>query len=83
MKVQVNLTIDKEILIRTKNYASSLGISVSELIENYLKDITKAIDSESLFEHMDKLKIPKIDENIDFKKQYDEERAEKYGFRGN
>jgi len=32
---------------------------------------------------LDKLDIPKIDEDIDFKKQYYEERAEKYGLRKN
>jgi len=81
MKAQISLTIDEEILIKTKNYALSLGISVSELIENYLKNISKTKDSESLFDYMAKLGVPEINKNIDFRKQYYEERAEKYGFR--
>lgn len=80
MKTRVNLTIEQDILSKAKKYASEIGVSVSELVENYLKNVSKKTDTESLIEFIDKLEVPKIDENIDFQKQYYEDRAEKYGF---
>lgn len=80
MKARVNLTIEEDILTKAKKYASEVGSSVSELVENYLKNISQKENSDSLIEYIDKLEIPKIDKDIDFKKQYFIERAEKYGF---
>lgn len=80
MKARVNLTIEQDILSKAKKYASEVGTSVSELVENYLKNVSKKTDTESLIDFIDRLEVPKIDENIDFKKQYYEDRAEKYGF---
>jgi len=80
MKTRVNLTIEQDILSKAKKYASEIGVSVSELVENYLKNVSKKTDTESLIDFIDRLEVPKIDENIDFKKQYYEDRAEKYGF---
>lgn len=80
MKARVNLTIEQDILSKAKKYASEIGVSVSELVENYLKNVSKKTDTESLINFIDRLEVPKIDENIDFKKQYYEDKAEKYGF---
>ena len=80
MKARVNLTIEQDILSKAKKYASEVGTSVSELVENYLKNVSEKTDTESLIDFIDRLEVPKIDENIDFKKQYYEDRAEKYGF---
>ena len=51
------------------------------MAEDYLKTVVSKDAFETLTELLDKLDIPKIDEDIDFKKQYYEERAEKYGFK--
>jgi hypothetical protein len=41
MSTKLTLTIDKSIIERAKFYAKNTGRSLSELIENYLADITK------------------------------------------
>ena len=80
MKARVNLTIEEDILAKAKKYAAEVGSSMSELVENYFKNISGKKGSESLIEYIDKLEVPKIDKDLDFKKQYYEERAKKYGF---
>jgi len=80
MKARVNLTIEEDVLLKAKKYAAEVGSSISELVENYLSNVSKKSNSESLIEFIDKLEVPKIDKNIDFKEQYYEERAKKYGF---
>ena len=77
MKSRVNLSIDDFVLIKAKQYAKKNKLSLSKLVEDYLKRIT----NESIIEIVDRLAIPKFDKNIDFKKQYYEDRAEKYGFK--
>jgi hypothetical protein len=80
MKARVNLTIEEEIITEAKKYASQIGSSVSELVENYLKNISKKPKSESLIDYIDKLEVPKSTDNINFKKEYYEENSKKYGF---
>lgn len=80
MKARVNLTIEQDILDRAKIDASDLGSSVSELVENYLKNVSTKVNSESLIDYVDKLEIPDLDKNIDYKRQYYEDRGQKYGF---
>ncbi|MCY1524940.1 hypothetical protein D9M68_599010 [compost metagenome] len=79
MKARVNLTIEQDILSKAKKYAAEMGSSVSELVENYLRTIYKVKKTESLVDYIDKLIVPEIDKNIDFKKQYYKERDKKYG----
>ncbi|WP_230383950.1 hypothetical protein [Pedobacter endophyticus] len=57
------------------------NLTLSKMAEDYLKTVVSKNAFETLTELLDKLDIPKIDEDIDFKKQYYEERAEKYGFK--
>ena len=40
MKDKLTLTIDSEIIKKAKCYACSRGISLLELVENYLKELT-------------------------------------------
>lgn len=80
MKARVNLTIEQDILDKAKKYASELGSSVSELVENYLKNVSAKVNSQSLIDYIDKLEVPDVDKNLDFKKQYYEDKGEKYGF---
>ena len=80
MKARVNLTIEQDILDRAKKYASDLGSSVSELVENYLKNVSTKVNSESLIDYVDKLEIPDLDKNINYKRQYYEDTGQKYGF---
>ena len=79
MKARVNLTIEQDILTKAKKYASEVGSSVSELVENYLLNISKTADGQSLVDYIDNLKVPETDNAIDFKKQYFEDMAQKHG----
>jgi len=40
MKTRLNLTIDENLIPKTKNYAKSHGISVSQLVEDLLRKTT-------------------------------------------
>ncbi len=82
MKTRVNLTIEKSVLEDTKLYAETNGTSVSELVEDYLKNITKSFrhKKKSVIDLIEKLPKPQLDEHIDYKEFYYKERAEKYGF---
>ena len=41
MNTKLTLTIEKEIIERAKNYAKEKNRSLSDIIENYLKTLTK------------------------------------------
>lgn len=79
MKTRVNLTIEHEVLIKAKKYASQIEESLSELVEDYLKKLAKKADSESLIDYIDKLEVPEISAEIDLKKAYYNNKTEKYG----
>jgi hypothetical protein len=79
MKIRVNLTIEHEVLIKAKKYAAQIEESLSELVEDYLERLAKRADSESLIDYIDKLEVPEINAEIDFKEVYYENKLEKYG----
>jgi len=80
MKTRVNLTIENDLLRLTKKYAETHHTSVSELVEQYFKQITKPKDQPDIFDLIKSLPKPDIAENRDLKKEYYEDRADKYGF---
>jgi hypothetical protein len=82
MKARVNLTIEESVLQDTKLYAEKHGTSVSEMVEDYLKSITKhsTYKKKSILELIEKLPKPNLDDQINYKEFYYKERAEKYGF---
>ena len=41
MKTKLTLTLDKEVIKEAKAYAKDHGQSLSKIVENYFKDITK------------------------------------------
>ena len=79
MKTRVNLTIENEVLIRAKKHAAQVKESLSELVEDYLKKLAKKNYSQSLIDYIDRLDVPKIDAEIDFKKAYYQTKSEQYG----
>lgn len=40
MQTKLTLTIEKEVIMKAKQYAKQTGRSVSDMVENYLKQIT-------------------------------------------
>jgi hypothetical protein len=80
MKTRVNLTIEDSVLHDTKLYAEKKGTSVSEIVEDYLKIITKPVKRRTILDMVEELEKPKIDPETDLKELYYQERAKKHGF---
>lgn len=81
MKARVNLTIEKDVLERAKKYAAELGSSVSELVEDYLLNVTKPKAKQSrLLKMVKELKPSNYPEDFNFKEEYYKAKVEKHGF---
>ena len=86
MKTKLTLTLDKEVIQEAKAYAKDHRQSLSKIVENYFKDITKKekntynLDENELSPIVKKLRgsIP-LDEDIDYKEVLIEELQKKYG----
>ena len=79
MKARVNLTIEESILHDTKLYAEKKGISVSEIVEEYLKVVTKPVRRKTIIDIVEELDPANIDPKADLKELYYQEQAKKYG----
>jgi len=81
MKTKHTLTIEKEIIEQAKVYAKDKGQSLSDLVENYFKLITKdklKIKPNQLSPRVKRLRgILKVDNNFDYKKILTEELSKK------
>lgn len=81
MNTKLTLTIEQKIIEKAKKYANERGRSLSDIIENYLKAITKEdtiedIDLTPMVKSMKgTFKAPK---NIDYKKELSKRLSEKY-----
>jgi hypothetical protein len=80
MKAKLNLTIEDTLLAKIKRYAAKRKTSVSELVEVYFTNLTKASKKPNIVELMDSIKKPSVGLPNDLKVSYYEERKEKYGF---
>ncbi|MBS1504165.1 MAG: hypothetical protein JST32_19000 [Bacteroidetes bacterium] len=80
MKTRVNLTIDENVLHDAKLYAEKHGVSVSEIVEEYLKKITRPVKRRTIIDMIEEFGPSTIDPKADLKELYYQERAEKYGF---
>lgn len=82
MKSRVNLTVETSLLVQAKKYAANNNVSLSELVEQYFSGISEVKKGSDLIEFVKSL--PKTKDSypadVDFTKQYFEEKAEKYGF---
>jgi len=70
MNTKLTLNINKSVIKRAKSYAATRHISLSKLVENYLKSISElSSDSKVITPLTQELsKIVKNKVNIDFKK---------------
>ncbi|WP_160131089.1 DUF6364 family protein [Kordia antarctica] len=82
MNTKLTLTIEKEIIERAKNYAKGKNRSLSDIIENYLKMLTKEErkqKSKKLNPIVESLKgsftMPK---DMDYKKELENRLEKKY-----
>jgi hypothetical protein len=81
MDAKLTLNIDKDVASRAKVYARKEGRSLSDLVENYLKLLTK----NSTFEDSEYTPLVKsllgcisLPEDFDYKKEISEYLAKKY-----
>jgi len=70
MKARVNLTIEESVLQDTKLYAERKGISVSEMVEDYLKIVTKPVRRRTIIDLVEELGPSNIDPKADLKALY-------------
>jgi hypothetical protein len=58
MKERLNLTIDGALLEAMKAYAAGKGMSVSELVESYFRQVTKPVQRRNILDMVDQLEGP-------------------------
>ncbi|NQU52619.1 MAG: hypothetical protein HQ522_08775 [Bacteroidetes bacterium] len=80
MNTKLTLTIEHSIIEKAKSYAKGKGRSLSDIIENYLKAITK---EQSVVEDISPLVSSlrgsfKSPESFDYKKELSKSLSEKY-----
>jgi hypothetical protein len=81
MNTKLTLTIEQNIIEKAKKYANHKGKSLSSIIENYLKVLTKdeADNSDGLTPIVKSLKGSfKTPKNFNYKKELSKRLAEKY-----
>jgi hypothetical protein len=81
MNTKLTLTIEQTTIEKAKKYAHGKGRSLSDIVENYLKAITKEDNNESieLTPIVQSLKGTfKAPKNIDYKKELSKRLTEKY-----
>ena len=83
MNTKLTLTIEKEVIKTAKEYAKEKGQSLSDLVENYFKLITRdrrELKPEQLSPRVQRLRgIIKVDDDFDYKEVLADELAKKYG----
>jgi hypothetical protein len=70
MSTKLTLTVEKDVIERAKSYAKKTGRSLSELIENYLDDLTREQGNEKLMSP----RLRKIVGSVKLPKNFDEKR---------
>ncbi len=81
MNTKLTLTIEQTVIEKAKQYANGKGRSLSDIVENYLKAITKedSVESIELTPIVQSLKGSfKAPKNIDYKKELSKRLTEKY-----
>lgn len=58
MKERLNLTIDGSLLEAMKAYAAGKGMSVSELVESYFRQVTRPVQRQNILDMVDRLEAP-------------------------
>ena len=81
MDTKLTLNVDKEIVGKAKKYAKSKGRSLSDLVEDYLKFLTRQMETDTIKispkvkSLLGSIKVP---DGFDYKKELSERLNEKY-----
>lgn len=82
MDTKLTLKLNQEIIEKAKIYASQKKVSLSRIIENYLKSLTNDSKNDSTIEISPFVKSlssgKKIPTDLDYKKEYSEHLLKKY-----
>ena len=81
MKNRLNITVDDALVEQAKRYAAMHQTSLSQLVEQYFKSLTRPVRKKNILDLMKELPKPKgkVPE-ADLKGPYYESRKKKYGF---
>ena len=80
MKNRLNITVDDALIEQVKRYAAKHHVSLSQLIEQYFKTLTRPAAKENILDFLEKLPKRKSTIEGDSRKAYYAQRKKKYGF---
>lgn len=81
MKTRLNLTIEDSLVLHVKEYAALRQIRISQMVEDYFKNITQpSPKKDSIIDMVEKLDSPSFNKDTDLKRLFYEEQGVKYGF---
>lgn len=80
MKQRLNITVDEVLVNQAKRYAARHKTSLSQMVEQFFKTLTRPSEKKNILELLEELPKPKIKEIGQPRKDYYKERLKKYGF---
>lgn len=80
MKNRLNITIDDTLVEQAKRYAAKHQTSLSQLVEQYFKSLTRPARKKNILDLVSELPAPKLKIAGDLKVNYFEKQKKKYGF---
>lgn len=80
MKNRLNITIDEALIEQAKKFAEKHDVSLSQLIEQYFKALTRPSQKKNILELVEKLPRSKNAVQGNLKDKYFRKRKSKYGF---
>jgi len=79
VKERLNLTIEGALLEAIKVYAAGKRMSVSELVEDYFRSVTRPVVRKNIVEMVDELAKPVLDRNASLKELFYQQQEGKHG----
>ena len=80
MKNTLNITVDESLAEQARRYAAMHQTSLSELVEQYFKTLTRPTHRKNIIQMIEELPKSDVKFEGDLKEAYYEDRKEKYGF---
>lgn len=80
MKSRLNITVENELAEQAKSYADAHGTSVSNLVEQYFRGLTRPLQKKNILDLLKELPKPSIVIEGTDKETYYHQQKKKYGF---